>query len=155
MSDGLFVAFDGPLGRSLAAPAKLDQDLPHVRRVIADVELAFDDLGHTLARPEVRGKASRFGAALEQRHQMLVVGLTHVRPATGSSGLSKSRPAFCGQRRRPSVDRLPMDTQFTRHRRFGTALFEQSRRVHSPALQCLKIPTHPSLIAHDINIGPL
>ena len=46
--DRLVVTFDGPAGRTLAAPAHLAQDSPHVPWVIRHAGLGFDHLGHTL-----------------------------------------------------------------------------------------------------------
>ena len=51
--DGKFIPLPGALFRFLTRPLQAAENLPHVARMVADAELALDDLRHPITGPQV------------------------------------------------------------------------------------------------------
>jgi hypothetical protein len=64
--DPRFVAFQSATHRLLYAPPQLPQDAPDVAGVIIDCEVLFDQVGHSLARPQWCLIPQTLGTLVEQ-----------------------------------------------------------------------------------------
>jgi hypothetical protein len=85
LDDGLFVPLQRPPLRPLRAPVQLAEQLPDMAGMIADAELALDQIRYPWAGPEWRFIAEFLRAFQQPIHQMLTLpGIQHGQPARPS-----------------------------------------------------------------------
>ena len=90
-TDRCFVAFAGPPRRSLRAPPERDQQLPDMPPVVADVELAFDQVRDARAGPQRRLIAQRLRPTQQELYQPF--SITRAQPRFPPGPLQRGRPA--------------------------------------------------------------
>jgi hypothetical protein len=83
----------GPLEGLLGTPANLSEEPIEVRRMVTHRQLAFDDDGHPLGRPEVAPEAVGLGTLGEQSRQLCALFGAQTRPAAGRGSVPQSLDA--------------------------------------------------------------
>ncbi len=151
--DRLLVALQCPPGGSLAAPAELAQDAPHVSFVIAHPALVLDQLAHPGRGPQPADVSERLGSALERLLDLPQLARAQFGLTPGPSSLLQARPAGLRQLPHPANHRLPVDAQAPRYLTLAHALLEQLRGCHPPPFQSLKVPPHTCCITHSSRLS--
>lgn len=146
--DGHLVPLQRPPRRTLATPAQLPQQSPHVGRMVLDGALAADQFSHATRRPQAGGVSQRFRPLLQPLLQALHIRRTQSRLASGPSGLLQPGATALLQLLRPAAHRLPMHAHAARHLGLVQTLRQQPRRFQPAPLQRCKIPFHSGWISH-------
>ena len=143
-----FVSLAGPSGRPLGAPTERDQQLPDMPFVVADFELALDQVRHARAGPQQCFIAQRLRPAQQEFDQPFPITRTQPRFPPGP-------PRFL-QRGRPDQAILPCPARYRLADDFDTAcdfgliqsLVQQSHRAEAPLLKCVEIALNSGGVAH-------
>jgi hypothetical protein len=69
--DGKFIPLPGALFRFLTGPVQAAEDLPHVTRMVADAQLALDDVRDALASPQIGAVACVERSSQQNPYQLL------------------------------------------------------------------------------------
>jgi len=116
--------------------------------VIADVELALDQVGNARAGPQGRLIAQSLWSAQEQFYQPLPIARAEPRFPSGPSGLPQRDCAVQVKLPDPPRYGLPNDLHPPRHFGLIQSFVEQSHRGEPPLLQCIEIARNSGGIAH-------
>src|SRR6202030_2372679 len=104
--DGFFIALQSPTRRSLATPAELPQDLPHMSRVITHSAFLFDQMGYPVRRPQTGFIPQRLRLAFESLLDLADLLRTQARFASGAASLLQPGTPFGFQLGCPLTHRL-------------------------------------------------
>jgi len=123
LGNGSLISFQSSSGRTLATPAELPQQAPHVSRVIVNPALLFDQIRHTRRGPESCVIAECFRSQLQSALDPLqILGAQSWLPS-GATGLFQARTPFSLQLLCPTTDRLTVHTDLSRDFRLTDAFF--------------------------------
>src|SRR6202140_2228619 len=94
MLDGFLIALQRPTRRSLATPAELPQDLPHMSRVITHPAFILDQMGDPVRRPQTGFIPQRLRPAFESMLDLADLLRTQARFASGAARLLQRGTPF-------------------------------------------------------------
>src|SRR6202040_1439173 len=150
--DGFLIALQRLTRRSLATPAELPQDLPHVSRVITHPAFLLDHMDYPVRSPQAGFIPQRLRPAFEAVLDLADLLRTQSRFAAGAASLLQPGTPFGFQLGCPLTHRLPMRTHPARHFRLAQPFRKQTRRPHAPSLQCREVSAYPCWKSHSSNL---
>jgi hypothetical protein len=152
--NGRLVPFQRPACGPLRTPVQLPQQLPDVARMIANVELLFDQVPDPLAGPQ-RGLIAEFLGSLQQAaHQSPALLVIQQRLAPGSpSGPQRFFPIF-GSYLGPTAYGLAAYLHSAGHFALIEPFLQQLQSLKASLLQPDEIASYTSCVSHDLKDEP-
>jgi hypothetical protein len=143
-----FVPFQGAAHRLLHVPVQLPEDAPNVPRMITDLEIPLDQVGHALTGPQRSFIAQTLWALREQVDQAGFIGLIQTgKPSRVTSTPQRHITAFLVLPA-PPADGLVADLQATTNLAIVEPLAEQLHGGEPTFFQCPKVALQTSRIAY-------